>query len=279
MSAKDIIVGVLIGVNIVANSLIIYPSGNILPSNDSNTTNTTHYNLEYFNYNKNISNINNISFNKNEIKKFDVFPTYGIADATRFFKKAHKGLYFLPIFAFLFIALLFFSYFVAEEPGGRNPLQGIQGAMSGSGPAGAGICLAVVLFFVLILILYLAAVIGKKISRIVGALLHMIFLLICLILGIVQGNKDGIRKFVLMTVIVGGIPAFFNLVTAILMSFDCSKKNSDSDNNNNYSDLSKDNSSQNNKKEISNVEIPRPIIAELKTSNSDNDSDNNEEDN
>ena len=162
MSAKDIIVGVLIGVNIVANSLIIYASGNILPSNDSNTTNTTNYNLEYFNYNKNISNINNISFNKTEIKKFDVFPTYGIADATRFFKKAHKGLYFLPIFAFLFIALLFFSYFVAEEPGGRNPLQGIQGAMSGSGPAGAGICLAVVLFFVLILILYLAAAIGKK---------------------------------------------------------------------------------------------------------------------
>ena len=279
MSAKDIIVGVLIGVNIVANSLIIYASGNILPSNDSNTTNTTNYNLEYFNYNKNISNINNISFNKSEIKKFDVFPTYGIADATRFFKKAHKGLYFLPIFAFLFIALLFFSYFVAEEPGGRNPLQGIQGAMSGSGPAGAGICLAVVLFFVLILILYLAAAIGKKISRIAGALLHMIFLLICLILGVVQGNKDGIRKFVLMTVIVGGIAAFFNLVTAILMSFDCSKKNSDSDNNNNYSDLSKDNSSQNNKDETSDAKSPLPLAVELKTSNSDNDSDNNEEDN
>ena len=174
--------------------------------------------------------------------------------------------------------MLFFSYFVAEEPGGRNPLQGIQGAMNGSGPAGAGICLAVVIFFVLILILCLAAAIGKKISRIVGALLHMIFLLICLILGVVQGNKDGIRKFVLMTVIVGGIAAFFNLGTAILMSFDCSKKNSDSDNNN-YSDLSQNNSSQNNKKEISNVEIPRPIIAELKTSNSDNNSDNNEEDN
>ena len=194
MSAKDIIVGVLIGVNIVANSLIIYASGNILPSNEGNTTNTTNYNLEYFIYDKNISNINNISFNKSEIKKFDVFPTYGIADATRFFKKAHKGLYFLPIFAFLLIAFLFFSYFVAEEPGGWNPLQGIQGAMSGSGPAGAGICLAVVLFFVLILILYLAAAIGKKISRIAGALLHMIFLLICLILGVVQGNKDGIRK-------------------------------------------------------------------------------------
>ena len=105
----------------------------------------------------------------------------------------------------------------------------------------------------------------------------MIFLLICLILGVVQGNKDGIRKFVLMTVIVGGIAAFFNLVTAILMSFDCSKKNSDSDNNNNYSDLSKDNSSQNNKDETSDAKSPLPLAVELKTANSD--SDNNEEDN
>ena len=45
MPAKEIIIGVLIGVNIISNSLIIYSSGNILPNKDENNTktNTTIY--------------------------------------------------------------------------------------------------------------------------------------------------------------------------------------------------------------------------------------------
>jgi len=272
MGPKDIIILVLIIVNIVANSLIIYASGNILPTptNSTNTTNTTNFYLEYFNNNLNIVNNINISSNQNEIKKFDLFPTYGLAEATRFFKKAHKGLYFLPIFAFLFIALLFFSYFVDEEPGGENPLHGFSGGIQGNGMAGLGICLAIVFLFIFILILLLASAIGKKYSRILGASLQMIFSLICVILGAVQGNKDGIKKFVLITVIVGGIDAFFNLLSAILMCFDLGVKRSEDNNSNNYSNLSKNDSSQNNKKEISDAETPTHSAVELKTANSDN---------
>ena len=113
--SKHILIGVLICVNIISNSLIIYSSGNILPNKDENNTktNTTNLYLENFKNNLTISNTN--SSNPNEIKKFDIFPTYGISDVTRFFNKAHKGLYFIPIFAFLFIALLFISYLVKEQ--------------------------------------------------------------------------------------------------------------------------------------------------------------------
>ena len=114
---------------------------------------------------------------------------------TRFFNKAHKGLYFIPIFAFLFIALLFFSYLVEEEPGGENHLYGISPSNMKGNPA-AGLCLIAIFLFVFVLLILLAAAIGKKASRIAGAFLHMIFSLICVILGAVQGNNDGIKAYV-----------------------------------------------------------------------------------
>ena len=197
--SKHILIGVLICVNIISNSLIIYSSGNILPNKDENNTktNTTNLYLENFNKNLTISITNNISSNPNEIKKFGIFPTYGISDATRFFNRSHKGLYFIPIFAFLFIALLFISYFVKEEPGGENPLYGCSPSNMQGSPAAAGIFLIAIFLFVFVLLILLAAAIGKKASRIDGAFLHMIFSLICVILGAVQGNNDGIKTYVL----------------------------------------------------------------------------------
>ena len=72
---------------------------------------------------------------------------------TRFFNKAHKGLYFIPIFAFLFIALLFFSYLVEEEPGGENPLHGISPSNMQGNPAAAGLCL-IGIFYLFLFYLY-----------------------------------------------------------------------------------------------------------------------------
>ena len=142
-----------------------------------------------------------------------------MSDVTRFFNKAHKGLYFIPIFAFLFIALLFISYLVEEEPGGENPLHGCSPSNMQGSPA-AGIFLIAIFLFVFVLLILLAAAIGKKATRIAGAFLHMIFSLICVILGAVQANNDGIKIYVLITIIVGSIAAFYNLVAAIAMFFD-----------------------------------------------------------
>ena len=187
---------------------------------------------------------------------------------TRFFNKAHKGLYFIPIFAFLFIALLFISYFVEEEPGGENPLHGCSPSNMQGSPAAAGIFLIAIFLFVFVLLILLAAAIGKKASRIAGAFLHMIFSLICVILGAVQGNNDGIKKFVLITVIAGSIATFFNLITAIIMFFDdcdCFRflkdKIGDTHINLNYSNLSKND----NKPNKSDIKTPAPLTAELNT--------------
>ena len=283
--SKHILIGVLICVNIISNSLIIYSSGNILPNKDENNTktNTTNLYLENFNKNLTISNTNNISSNPNEIKKFSIFPTHGISDATRFFNKAHKGLYFIPIFAFLFIALLFISYFVKEEPGGKNPLHGWSPSNMHGAPGAAGIYLIVLPLIAIILILLLAVSLGKKYSRIAGAFLHMIFSLICVILGAVQGNNDGIKKFVLITVIAGSIATFFNLITAIIMFFDdcdCFRflkdKIGDTHINLNYSNLSKND----NKPNKSDIKTPAPLTAELNTVDIiDDDNDGNTEGN
>ena len=173
---------------------------------------------------------------------------------TRFFNKAHKGLYFIPIFAFLFIALLFISYFVKEEPGGKNPLHGWSPSNMHGAPGAAGIYLIVLPLIAIILILLLAVSLGKKYSRIAGAFLHMIFSLICVILGAVQGNNDGIKKFV--------------LITAIIMFFDdcdCFRflkdKIGDTHINLNYSNLSKND----NKPNKSDIKTPAPLTAELNT--------------
>lgn len=281
MPAKDIIIGVLIGVNIISNSLIIYSSGNILPNKDENNTKTNTTNLYIQNFKNNLTISNTNSSNPNEIKKFGIFPTYNMSDVTRFFNKAHKGLYFIPIFAFLFIALLFISYFVEEEPGGENPLHGCSPSNMQGSPAAAGIFLIAIFLFVFVLLILLAAAIGKKASRIAGAFLHMIFSLICVILGAVQGNNDGIKTYVLITIIVGSIAAFYNLVAAIAMFFDdcdcdCSRspknKSEDINFNNNYSNLSKnDNNKQDDKPNKSDIETTAPLAAELKTVSSNND--------
>lgn len=137
-------------------------------------------------------------------------------------------------------------------------------------------------FFICFCFTYtLTAAIGKKASRIAGAFLHMIFSLICVILGAVQGNNDGIKTYVLITIIVGSIAAFYNLVAAIAMFFDdcdcdCSRspknKSEDINFNNNYSNLSKnDNNKQDDKPNKSDIETTAPLAAELKTVSSNND--------
>ena len=88
-----------------------------------------------------------------------------MSDVKRFFNKAHKGLYFIPIFAFLFIALLFISYYVEEEPGGENPLHGCSPSNMQGSPAAAGIFLIAIFLFVFVLLILLDAAIGKKLRE------------------------------------------------------------------------------------------------------------------
>ena len=102
----------------------------------------------------------------------------------------------MPIFAFLFIALLFFSFLVEEEGGPVSSLAGLRLDNMQGNPAALGLCLLIIIFFVIVLIFLLASAIGKKFARIVGSILQMIFALICVILGAVQGKKDGVKTYV-----------------------------------------------------------------------------------
>ena len=61
MCIKDIVIGVIIAVNIISDSLVIWSSGSILPAkNDTNTTNSTTLYLDILDKGKNmfLSNIN-----------------------------------------------------------------------------------------------------------------------------------------------------------------------------------------------------------------------------
>ena len=237
MCIKDIVIAVVIVINIVSNSLVIWSSGNILPQkNDTNTTNTTNttiptnitntttFYLEMLEEGENIFlKYKNLSNNQHEIKRFDE-----IDSIKNFYKKAHKGLFFPPIFAFLFVAMLGFAYLVEKQKcdcdcqGGFDSCD-CSGMGGGGGEAGLGICglcLAAVFLFFLVIIYVIDVAIGQKASRLAALFLQMAFAILYIVFGALEAKGDGVRKFVLITLIFGGITLLFNFVAFILIAID-----------------------------------------------------------
>ena len=179
----------------------------------------------------------NFSNNQNEIKRFG-----SIEEISKFYKKSLKGLFFPPIFAFLFVAMLGFTYLVEKQKcdcdtqGSFNSCDCTGGG--GGGEAGLGICalcIAAVLLFFLVIIYVIDVAIGQKVSRLAALFLQMAFAILYIVFGAIQAKGDGVRKFVLITLISGGITLLFNFVAFILIAIDidnCSyfwKINKDSD--------------------------------------------------
>jgi hypothetical protein len=224
----------------------------------------------------------NISNNQNEIKRFG-----SIEEISKFYKKSLKGLFFPPIFAFLFVAMLGFTYLVEKQKcdcdtqGGFNSCDCTGGG--GGGEAGLGICalcIAAVLLFFLVIIYVIDVAIGQKVSRLAALFLQMAFAILYIVFGYLKGKEDGVYKFVLLTIIVGGITVFFNFVAMILIIIDidtCTffgliKRHNEENEGNNNSNSYKSCSYQNDIK-TSDQNTPNPPEVELKTSTDNNNSD------
>ena len=295
MCIKDIVIGVIIAVNIISDSLVIWSSGNILPAkNDTNTTNSTTLYLDILDKGKNMfldniySSINNDSNISSNLPLTKYYDEYGIEDAINFYKKAHKGLYFTSIFAFIFIIMLGFSYLVKDKNSCDCDLSGgfnCHCDLSGSGEGACGICLGAVFFFFLALILVIMLAIGQKPSRLFALFGQMVFAILYIVWGVLKGREDGVYKFVLLTIIVGGITAFFNFVAMILIiididtctlfGFNTNKSNIEKENNNSTDSYQKF-QGQNNEK-VSDENTPNQPAIELKTSIDNSDNNNSEQ--
>ena len=300
MFIKDIVVAVIIGINIVLDSLIIWSSGNILPpkndTNTTNTTNTTNVTMLYLdildegenmfidNINSSNNNNTNISSNLPQIKIHN-YDEYGIEDMIKFYNKSHKGLFFTSVFAFVFIIMLGFSYLVKYKDDCSCDLSGGCSDLSCSGGGGGGaeacgFCLAFVFLIILALIYLVVALLGKKYSRIFSFFGQIAFAILYIVFGYLKGKEDGVYKFVLLTIIVGGITVFFNFVAMILIIIDidtCTffgliKRHNEENEDNNNSNSYKSCSYQNDIK-TSDENTPNPPEVELKTSTDNNNSD------
>ena len=111
MGPKDIIIGILIFINIVANSLIIFASGNILPNKDDtqtisnivapNSSKTTRF------YQELLYNNLNISINQNEPKNSIFFLLMELQRQQGFLIKHIKG-YIFCLYLLFFLLLCYF---------------------------------------------------------------------------------------------------------------------------------------------------------------------------
>ena len=141
--------------------------------------------------------------------------------------------------------MLGFSYLVKDKNSCDCDLSGgfnCDCDLSGSGEGVCGICLGAVFLFFLALILVIMLVIGQKPSRLFALFGQMVFAILYIVWGVLKGREDGVYKFVLLTIIVGGITAFFNFVAMILIiididtctffGFNTNKSNIEKENNN-----------------------------------------------